>query len=290
MSGFGFGKVAVTGGAGRLGAYVVPRLARSAGVTVIDRAAPPWGGAWRAADVLDRAGLEQAFAGHDAVVHLAAIPNPFTSSPEDILRVNVQGTWNCFAAAETAGVKRVVLASSDSATGMVFKVQPLPPLYLPIDEDHPLRPTESYGLSKLMAEDVARVFARRGALEVVVLRPTFVVFPTLVPELPARQAAPDSRNMWSYVEPEDVAEAFHLALALTGVRYETFFVSAADTLSLLPTLERIQALFGRLPEIRKPAVYLENPRAAVFDQERARTRLGFVPRSDWRRLLAGSAA
>lgn len=290
MSGFGFGKIAVTGGAGRLGAYVVPRLTRSAGVTVIDRTAPPWGGDWCAADVLDRGGLEKAFVGHDAVVHLAAIPNPFTSSPEEILRVNVQGTWNCFAAAEAAGVKRVVLASSDSATGMVFKVRPLPPLYLPIDEDHPLRPTESYGLSKFIAEEIARSFARRGALEVVVLRPTFVVFPALVPELPARQAAADSRNLWSYVEPEDVAEAFYLALALGDVRYETFFVSAADTLSPLPTLERVAALFGALPEIRKPALYRDNPCAAVFDQDRALTRLGFSPRSDWRLLLGGSVA
>lgn len=279
-----FDKIAITGGSGRLGRYVLRVLAGRAAVTVVDTAAPPpeTGAAHLAADVLDPQALAAAFAGHDAVIHLAAIPNPFFEQTERIMRVNAHGTWCALAAAAEAKVRRFVLASSDSATGLVFKTVDRPPDYLPIDEDHPLRPTEAYGLSKQIAETIAASFARSAGLEVAILRPVYVVFPELRGDIAARGRDPQTRNLWSYVMPEDAASAFALALAKPAIGLETYFIAAPNTLSPIPTLDLLRQRYGVLPPLRDPTRWHRDPFASVVSSARARTGLGFEPTGDWR--------
>ncbi len=256
---------------------------------VIDCIPPAAAVAFKSLDVTDYAALKAAFAGCDAVIHLAAIPNPRTAPAEVTFRTNVQGTFAVLQAAEDAGVRRVVLASSDSVVGFHYNPQGWRPLYLPIDEAHPLQPTEFYSLSKRVGETIARSFADRGRLEVVVIRPTHIVFPPEHPELEARGGDLQNYHLWTYVAPEDVAEAFRLALTLPQIRYDTFFISAADGLNRRPTLELVRERYGGLPEIRRPEVYKRLPSASVLDGSNAREVLGFVPTSDWRRMREPAA-
>jgi nucleoside-diphosphate-sugar epimerase len=285
-AGIRFEKVAVTGGSGRLGRAVVARLEGTCERLVVDRVPPQAAVDHTAADVTDHAALRAAFAGCDAVVHLAAIPNPRTAPADVTFRTNVQGTFAVLQAAEDAGVRRVVLASSDSVVGFHYNPEGWRPLYLPIDEAHPLRPTEFYSLSKRVGETIAESFAARGRLEVVVIRPTHIVFPPEYPELEARGGDLQNYHVWTYVAPEDVAEAFHLALALPAIRYDTFLISAADGLNRRPTLELVRERYGALPEIRRPEVYERLPTASILDGSHAREVLGFTPSSDWRRMRA----
>jgi nucleoside-diphosphate-sugar epimerase len=281
-----FDKVAVTGGSGRLGGYVLERLVGHCEAKVIDLRPPERDVAYEEVSVTDHAALVSAFRGQEAVVHLAAIPNPRVTTQEDTFVTNVHGTWAVLDAAEQAGVRRVVIASSDSATGLHYNLPGWEPQYLPIDEDHPLKPMEAYSLSKQVTETVARSYAARGKLEVLAIRPTHIVFAPEHPELEERGSDIDNYHLWSYVEPGDVAEAFALTLGLERARFELFFVSAADTLSRRPTLELIEERYGAVPEIRDPELYEGNPCAAVWDIKRARTVLGYEPRSDWRKLWA----
>jgi UDP-glucose 4-epimerase len=283
-----FEKLVCTGGSGRLGRHVVGLLRDSCRVTVLD-AAPSETDAFVQADITDIAALGRAFAGHDAVVHLAAIPNPRTAPPEVTFRTNVQGTFAVLHAAEEAGVRRVVVASSDSVVGFHYNPPDWQPQYLPIDECHPLRPTEFYSLSKQVTETICRSYAQRGRLEVVVIRPSYIAFPTEYPELESRGSDLKNYHLWTYVAPEDVARAFQLALALPEVRYECFFISAADGLNTRPTLELIRERYGFLPEIRRPELYRRSPTASVLDGSRAREVLGFEPSRDWRQMLASEA-
>src|SRR5690606_24264961 len=99
------------------------------------------------------------------------------------------------------------------------------PAYLPIDEDHPCHPTDPYGLSKLIGETIGRSFADRGEVEVVALRPVYIMYPQVVAEwqLRARDplayrpredpASPKAGGgpFWHYVRPQDIARAFRLA-------------------------------------------------------------------------------
>ena len=234
-------RVAVTGGAGRLGSYIIDAAPDGQTMTAVDIAPPSRPNVDSVeADVSDLKALTAAFTGDDAVFHLAAIPNLFAASPEVIMSVNVQGTWNVCQAAELADVKRVVLCSSDaagfqrfrsrlySAGGRSFVQHMQAPKYLPIDEFHRLRPSDPYGLSKLLGEEIGRSFVQRGQLEVVTLRPVFILFDDFHPEIIARAKDPTNYDgpvagaprgagggPWChYVDPADVARAFWLALEL----------------------------------------------------------------------------
>ncbi|MGE0725923.1 MAG: NAD-dependent epimerase/dehydratase family protein, partial [Alphaproteobacteria bacterium] len=154
----GLRRIVVTGGSGRLGGYILDRLADRT-VTVADIRPPNRDIDYRKADIEDHAAMARTFAGAEAVIHLAAIPNPRTAPAEVTFRVNVQGTWSVLQAAEDAGVKRVVVASSDAILGLSYNPPDWKPQYLPIDEDHPIRPTEFYSLSKEATESICRSYA-----------------------------------------------------------------------------------------------------------------------------------
>ena len=136
-----FEKVLCTGGAGRLGTVVARRLADKCNLTLLDLRRPDDGILQKLpfvdTDMCDYGALARAFAGQDAIVHLAAIPNPRTAPPDVTFKTNVQGAWSVLQAAEDAGVKRVVVASSDSVFGLSYNPPDWPPQFLPVDETHP---------------------------------------------------------------------------------------------------------------------------------------------------------
>ena len=298
-----FENVLVTGAAGLLGRAVVRELGEPCRAG-LDLAPGEADLQWYGGNLLDAELVERAVAGRDAVVHIAAVPNIWSGAGETIMRVNVIGTWNVLDAAERAGVRRVVLCSSDSVVGFTVREGAMrPPDYLPIDLDHPLRPTDPYALSKLMVEEAGRSFAERGNLEVVVLRPVFVAYPEMHGEIAARTRDPDAYRgpmvggpsaagggpAWHHVDPRDAARAFRCALEMRKVSYDRFFVSANVTLAPEPTLERLERHLGHLPEVRRPDVYEQNPFAPLYDLSHSREVLGFDARFDARAVSLGEA-
>jgi nucleoside-diphosphate-sugar epimerase len=276
-------KVAVTGGSGRLGRHVVDRLKDKYELLVIDVAPCDVPGvAHSSVSITDLDGLREVLKGVDGVIHLAAVPNPRTSTPEKCFAVNTQGTWSVLQAAEDAGVKRVVVASSDSATGLHYNPRDWPPQYLPVDEKHPCRPSEVYSLTKEITETICRSFAVRGKVEVIAIRPGHIVFEPEYPEIGARGADVHNYHLWGYVAPQDVAQGFHLALEHPDGSYDCIFLGAADGMNTRPTLEMMKERFGFVPQVRRPELYRDNPTAGVFDITHAREKLGYNPQYTWR--------
>ena len=276
-------KVAVTGGSGRLGRHVVDRLKGTYELLVIDVAPCDVPGvAYSNVSITDLDGLREVLKGVDAVIHLAAVPNPRTSTPEKCFAVNTQGTWSVLQAAEDAGVKRVVVASSDSATGLHYNPKDWPPQYLPVDEKHPCRPSEVYSLTKEITESICRSFAVRGKVEVIAIRPGHIVFEPEYPEIGTRGADVHNYHLWGYVAPQDVAQGFQLALEHPDGSYDCIFLGAADGMNTRPTLEMMKERFGFVPEVRRPELYRDNPTAGVFDITHAREKLGYKPQYTWR--------
>ena len=278
-----------TGGSGRLGQFVSRRLAPKCNLTILDLAPPADDDLqdvpFVKADICDLEQLRGAFEGKDAVVHLAAIPNPRTAPADVTFQTNVQGAWSVLQAAEDAGVKRVVVASSDSVFGLSYNPPDWPPQFLPVDESHPVRPTEFYSLSKHVTETIAQSCAARSTIEVIVVRPVHVVFPPEYPELEGRGSDPQNYHFWTFVAPEDVAQAFDLALDAAYKGYEVFTISGADGLNVRPTLEMAAERWGTLPEVRNPELYANNPKASVMDISKARERLGYEPQVTWQQML-----
>lgn len=277
-------KVVITGGSGRIGTYLANYLMDNVDVTVIDNK-PPKNPDVRFvnANILDFSVLESALENHDGLIHLAGIPNPRMTTPDMTFHTNVQGVWNVLQAAENVGIKRAVVASSDTATGLLYNPPDWGPQYLPVDESHPLRPTDFYSLSKHVTEVICRSFGDRGKLQVIALRPSKVLTQDVVAETQIPTSDISNFHLWAYVEHIDIAQASTLALNISDISYDVFFISAANTLCSRPTLEMMAEKHGKLPEIRKPDIYESNPYASIIDISHAREVLGYEPQSDWRR-------
>lgn len=280
-------RVLVTGGSGRVGRYVVSELVKGGhGVTVFDMNKPQVEIPFIQGTILDLPALEKAMKGVDVVVHLAAHDWIMKVPGDQFIHVNVLGTWHVLQTAERAGARKVVVCSSISATGLEEMRPEFPPEYLPIDEKHVIKPVEPYSVSKQMVEEAALSFARRDKMDVICLRPQGVSVPGSV-ERYVKLAADTSKPWFNcYVTPEDTARAFRLAVERDVGRFDLFFVSARDTTADIPTLDLARRLFGKLPEIRKPAYYKDFPRASLIDVDHARTVLGFEAESEWPKLRA----
>jgi nucleoside-diphosphate-sugar epimerase len=285
-----FRSIAVTGGNGQLGQAVVKELSDSAEVTSLDLTPGRPGVVSRYTDITSLESLRYALKGFEAVVHIAALLQP--EDPDDrMFEVNVTGTWNVLQAASELGIRKIVIISSETASGIIniTRVPLAVPEYLPIDEAHPLRPVETYGMSKQLCEVMAQSFARRDHMEIVVLRPTLILFPGWE-EYVLRTRTADDPDLWSYVVVWDVARAVRLALRPRGTAYSVFYLSARDTFSPEPTLDFMRRRFGPIEDIRRPELFRRNPHASIWDLINAEQQLGFRPEYDWRRFLRESDA
>ncbi len=299
----GYERVVVTGGSGRLGRFVVVELLGSCAPKVLDIKPPRQEVPYVEANILDLSSVRDALAGQDALINLAGIDDGDAEHDRDYFETNVQGAWNVFHAAEEASLHKVVVASSTAALGLGRDRMPC---YLPVDEAHPLLTTGTYGLSKEVIETVARHFVRRGQLKIVCLRPTLIVRPereaAILAQLdladPDQDPPPEATGSGgialygalsatrTYVRSVDAARCFCRALDHQGAAFDVFNVSAVDSIGREPTLARLQAVYGRLPEIRDAALYERDPRASVLDNRRAQELLEWQPEGDWRDVVA----
>jgi nucleoside-diphosphate-sugar epimerase len=94
----------------------------------------------------------------DAVIHLAAIPNPVNKKDAGVHSNNVNSAFNGFRAAAELGTKLVCYASSVTAIGLVYSNQRLDFHHFPIDEEYTLCPTDSYAPAKAESKLQARAF------------------------------------------------------------------------------------------------------------------------------------
>ena len=228
-------EIAVTGGLGRLGRYVVRELTQHT-VRVLDIGAQA---DCHPVDLRDLDALRAGLRGVEVVVHLGGIDRSVATDDAATMQVNAMGTWNLFEASLQIGVRRVIHCSSSSVLGLDHSNPHMPPSYLPIDEAHPPRPTDAYGLSKLCGERIAEAYSRRG-MEVIVIRPCFVAFPDMA-DFMAGKPGPEGRSepmpyLRTYVGPEDCARGFAAAATVEYAGFETFFLAADDAFATEPTV------------------------------------------------------
>jgi UDP-glucose 4-epimerase len=270
-------RILVTGHRGHVGAPVAAFL-RGQGYEVagFDRA--------DGADVLDLAAVRRAAAGCAAIVHLAALAHDSAGSPEDIMAVNVQGTWHVLLAAEAAGVSRVICFSSVQVFG-IAEGERLPD-YFPVDDAHPRRAMRPYGLSKRLAEDLCEGFTRRTGIPTVALRPVGVWDEADYSRTRDRwRAQPRSEwePFWEYgafVDVRDVATAVGQALTVPLAGHHRLALCAPDIAATAPSLELAGRLAPRVP-VTDPDRYQADPWAALVDCSAAATTLGWHRARRW---------
>lgn len=170
-------RILLTGGSGSVGKAVVDLLVNQQHTVIVIGRRPDFqfeGAQYQVCDVNDYPSLREVIRGCEGVVHLAAIPNPGITTPEELFRVNCAGTFNVFQAAAEEGIKRVVQASSINAAGQFYGTVPAPLHYLPLDEEHPVFSSDAYSYSKHIIEETGEYFWRREGISSLALRLPYI--------------------------------------------------------------------------------------------------------------------
>lgn len=245
--------ILVTGGAGFLGINLIRYLVERGYTTVSLDIAPFTYPDPRdrirviTGDIRDRAAVESAMRGVDAVVHAAAALPLY--SPEEIYTTDVEGTRIVFDTALRLGVPRVVHISSTAVYGI--------PDHHPLRETDPLDGVGPYGKAKIQAEMIALEYRARG-LVVPILRPkSFVgperlgVFALLYDWALSGRNFPmigSGRNRYQLLDVEDLCEAILLCLTLPPDRVnDTFNIGAAEYTTMRQDYQAVldRAGFGK---------------------------------------------
>lgn len=284
-------RVLVTGGRGKVGTVTAAALARAGHeVTTTDLArgtferALPGEPAYVRADLTSAGDAFAVVRGMDAVVHAAAIPDPTHDPAATVFQNNLSATFNVLEAAVRFGVRRFVYVSSETVPGFFFPERPFLPDYLPVDEDHPVRPQDPYALSKHFGELLMDAAVRRSDIRCTSIRPSWVQHEgnyerNLGPQV--RDAAVLSPNFWSYVDAYDLADALVLAVESDLPGHEVFYVASPDNVGGRPFRETVRRFYGDAVEVRA----LDREDASGISCAKARRLLGYAPKRSWRDYL-----
>ncbi len=305
--------ILVTGGSGNLARYVAAELAPSHRVVLFDRISPQQAsfpfesdcplmlGELTSQQDCDRVVRE---AHPDVIVHLGAIPVPTDSaelaarmrsegfSPPDLpadeaFRTNVLGTYYLLAAAQRHGVRKIVAASSYFVIGVGFRTgnRPFEVDYLPFDEEHPLRPEDTYSLSKVLNEEMYRAVARATRLQTIALRLLRVTFPhrddpvKVFDIQPPQPLGQDFLTWLEYVDARDAAQAVRLAVEADNLPLFDAFIIATDVTVRGDPRALVLDLY---PELHDKANTWRSG-DLPFSIEKARRVLGYEPEHSWRK-------
>ncbi len=300
-------KLLVTGGAGYIGSVVASQLlAAGHDVTVLDsldrghRDAVPKGAEFVQADLLDQEATTAALAGgFDGVLHFAALAlvAESVSNPERYYRGNVVASLNLLDAMREHGVKRLVFSSTCATYGE--------PDVVPIHEQVPTAPVNSYGNSKLAVDRMIADECRAHGLGAISLRyfnvagasgphgedhepethliplilraaigtrPSVSIFGT---DYPTR----DGTAIRDYIHVEDLAEAHILAIdKVQAGTHQILNLGNGNGFSVKEVIEAARRVTGReivaVEEDRRPG----DPPELVAASEKIRAGLGWVPR------------
>ena len=279
-------KIVVTGGSGRLGQFVIRELlAHRYEVLSLDRVPPreKLCATW-IADLRNAGDLFEAANGAYGVVHLGAYQAPNLAPDAETFSNNVTATYNLLRAAADLGVKKVVIASSTAAFGFIYAKNLWAPDYLPLDESHPSKPQDSYGLSKVVGEQSADSIATaHEVMAISSLRFPGVNFDVSYASFRDRWLNPQTRasGFWSYIDARDAAIACRLALEVKFRGHEVFITSAPNNCMTQPTLELIRKYLPQGAKIKQ----VSGTHWSCVESAKAQRILGFKPSHVWQDYL-----
>ncbi|KAF7312235.1 NAD-binding protein [Mycena indigotica] len=224
------------------------------------------------ADLTDFDATLKALSGCEAVLHLAALPQPGDYRVK-VHNNNVVISWNILQAAAELGIKRIAQASSVNVLALVYS-RAHSFRYFPLDEEHPTEPDEPYGLSKVICELQAQTIVRRHPdMRVASLRLHWSVEHARKHD----HSSNAKHDLWGYVQEDSAAEAFILAVTHSTEAWttaaEAFFIVAPQTFSTRDTMDLIREHYPDIPIKSGKTV---SGRASFFDCDKAARLLGWV--------------
>src|SRR5579859_7090872 len=198
--------ILITGAAGDVGGHLRRELAGKYKLRLSDikpiKALAPGEEAARG-DVAKMADMLRVTKGVDAILHLGGFS--FEGPWEDILRANIVGCYNLFEAACRNGVKRVLFASSNHATGFYKRDEKIDHRVYP-------KPDSRYGVSKVFGEQIGSLYADKYGMEVFCMRIGNVTV-----------APPDKRRLSNWISPRDFARLVAVGIDNPNIGFEIVY-------------------------------------------------------------------
>lgn len=295
-------KVALTGGAGYIGSTLLAKLVdRGDTVVSVDNQSIGDYGHLKTSklkgraellvgDIRDQKLLEEKWRGCDTVAHLAALPGLVRcrDNPEEAVSVNVYGTHCVMEAARKLDIKRIVFCSSAATYGV--------PVRIPVTEDHPLRPLNLYGVTKVSGEQIINTYWDNYRIETVNLRfgniygvGVFTRWDTVIPKFVNQAVGGEPITVYGdgeysrdFVHVQDITKAMMLSLTTPGIGGETFNVGG-ETLTINRLVEIVKEELAMETGDKAEAVNTPPRKGETkqfsYDLRKIRGRLGFV--NDW---------
>jgi nucleoside-diphosphate-sugar epimerase len=295
-------RIFFTGGSGKAGKHVIPYLLNQGHrIMNVDLMPLNYPGVDNLiADITDSgqmfnamssyAGLDELESGNgappfDAVVHFAAVPRILIKPDNETFRVNTVGTYNVIEAAVKLGIKKIIIASSETTYGICFSDGQTDPKSLPLEEDYDVDPMDSYGLSKVVNEITARSFQRRSGYDIYALRIGNVIEPHEYSELfPHYFKNPEvrRRNAFCYIDARDLGQIVDLCLKKDQLGFQVFNAGNDHNGAIIPSKELADRFFPGVPITRELGEH-----EALFSNRKIREVLGFKEEHNWRKYVKG---
>lgn len=282
MKKLGNKEILVTGGLGFVGSRLVDALKeKDVKTIVLDRDEK----ADVNIDITRWDDLKNAFdwGGIDAIYHLAALTNVVESSqnPRDTYGVNVFGTLNVLELCRIHDIRKMFFMSSFYVYGR--------PEYLPVDENHPVKPTNPYSMSKYLAEQLCKSYNEDYGLRCTIVRPVNVygvgqksqtLFSTILNQMfNGKIELKDPEPKRDYVYVSDLIDALIKVGEYDNKSFDVFNVGCGESYSVRYIVEKLISLYGRDVEVR----YLDERRKnevmnVVADIQHIKDELGWHPK------------
>jgi nucleoside-diphosphate-sugar epimerase len=220
----------------------------------------------------------------DVVIHFAAYSRVLLVPDSETFRGNVLSTYNVIEAACKLGVKKIIIASSETTYGVCFSEGDVDYKQFPLEEDYDVDPMDTYALSKICGEKAARSFARRyPGTDIYVLRIGNVIEPIDYEngtfEGYVRHPEGRKRSAWSYIDARDLGNICDLLVQKSGLGFQIFNATNNTNSLTVPTMEHLKKVCPNVKVTREMGEY-----EAPLSNRKLRE-LGFKEEHDWRQYV-----
>ena len=275
-------KILVSGASGFVGSYLCDLLKDRCNLTALVFNKEIRGVKNLSVDITKREDVLKIKDHYDLIFHVAGLVQKPGNKPEDYFNVNAIGTVNILELCKQNKIKNLILSSTVEVYGE--------PQYFPIDENHPKIPKNYYGMSKLLAEDFCREYARKHKIDLVISRYSYIqgrgqfkkrVVPVFIDNaINGKDIVIDGsgKDTYDFVDIHDVVEANLLAAFNKKAKNQEFNIAAGKETSINELAEIIKELVNPEIEIKHNRVNEGKPKRCVFDVSKARTLIGYAPR------------
>ncbi|KAJ5439089.1 uncharacterized protein N7458_010087 [Penicillium daleae] len=294
-------RIIVTGGSGKAGQHVIAYLLEK-GHDVLNLDLIPLSGELAnrvhtmRVDLTDSGQVYSAFTSHfhltepfreplrllpDAVIHLAGYSRNMIAPDNETFRGNTLSTYNVIEAASRLNIKKIITASSITVYGVSYAEGDVEFPSYPVDEEVDANPMDTYAISKVCGERVARGFARRFGNDIYVLRIGRVVAPEEYKEWMFDDYVknPDAwaPHAWSYIDTRDLGQMCDLAVQKDGLGFQIFnAVNDEITNYSTSSTEFLKRVSPNVPFTEEMG-----PRDAPISNKKIKEMLGFRQNHPW---------